>query len=95
MATKGKTVPVAYVTKWAATRGIIVLRNAKRSDSYPDRLWLNHAHVGPKDWTEDRPEAERRWREAVTKASMAARKKAEALLDLSMGAPKYDDKGGA
>lgn len=89
-----KTVPVAYVTRWAATRGIVVMRGRSVSDS--GRLWDGfHAH-SPKDWTTDKDEAERRWRLAVTKAGMAARRKAEALLDMALGAPKYDDtKAGA
>lgn len=90
--TERKTVALAYVTKWAATRGIVVVMDAETgtTDNFGTYLWLHHSLVGPNHWTDDLNVAERRWREAVKKAQKAAQKKAKALGALLKGPAQYE-----
>jgi hypothetical protein len=87
-----KTVPVAYVTKWATTAGILVLRDVELSDVAPGSLWHLHGHIRPSDWTEDRVTAEGRWRQAMAKTADAAEKKAKRLRAAAALAPKYTER---
>ena len=88
---KKTIVPVAYVTKYATTAGILVVRGAERSGMFPERLWLNHGHILPSDWTEDKAEAEMRWHAALLKAAAQAEKKAARLRAAASHAPKYSE----
>lgn len=94
MATDRKTVPIAYITKWATTAGIAVRRDVEISTVDPNSLWLGQSHISPKHWTEDKAEAEKRWRAAVRKEAVRLRKRAEEMEATASGAPKYDDKAG-
>lgn len=85
-----KTIPVAYVTKWAASSGITVIRDAVTTESGALKKQRGLLYVLAKDWTTDKAEAEKRWRVAVTKAATLVRRKAERLESEAMGAPKYD-----
>jgi hypothetical protein len=81
---------LAYVTKWATTRGIIVVRNAETTDS--GALSKGFLWAGPNHWTTDRVTAEGRWRKAMQKAADLAQKKADRLRRAVALAPKYEDK---
>lgn len=85
-----KPVPIAYVTRWAATRGIVVMRGATLTDA--GRLWDGfHSHA-QSDWTIDRTVAEGRWRKALAKAASAAQKKADNLRAAAILPPKYTER---
>jgi hypothetical protein len=84
-------VPVAYVTKWAVTRGIVVWKDAKETESgwlYPKKGWMG---VAFKQWTEDKAIAEERYREALLKASQGAFKKMKAMEKAINAPPKYTE----
>lgn len=85
-----ETVPIAYVTKWAATRGIIVYRDASISER--GYLWTGFQSIPPREWTEDKASAEARWRMAVMKSAQNAEKKAAKLRASLTRAPKYVDR---
>lgn len=72
-----RTVPVAYVTKWATTRGIVVVRDAEITDG--GYYWTGSLCIPSSQWTEDRAEAERRWRKAMEKERARLVKKQAAL----------------
>lgn len=86
-----KTVPVAYVTKWAATRGIVVKRDAVKSDNFPDHIRMGHALIRPEQWTSDKAEAEVRYRKALAAKADAATKQAKRLIAAMSAPPKYEE----
>lgn len=86
----GQVVAVAYVTRWATTRGILVVRQARRSDSFPDCLRHGGALIQPSQWTTDRAEAETRYRAALMKAERAAFRKHVELVQAINAPPKYE-----
>lgn len=86
-----KTVPVAYVTKWTTTRGILVVRGKPRSDNFTDHLRVGPSLIRPNDWTTDKAEAETRYRAALDRAYTSATKKAKALKAAINAPPKYED----
>lgn len=88
---KRRTVPVAYVTKWATTRGIVVVRDAERSESFPECLILRVGFMHQREWTEDRAEAERRWRKAMEKERARLVKKQAALAQALKDGPRWED----
>lgn len=96
MSDEAKKVPIAYVTKWATTAGILVVRDA---ETYADG-WLgsrrsSFAHsifVGPKHWTTDRGIAEERWGEAIRKAIKAAERKVAKLKSDAAAGPKVTER---
>ncbi len=88
--TDKKTVPVAYVTKWATTEGITIFRDAEVTAS--GALSLRYIWVPPAHWTEDRATAEGRWRKAMSKAADAAEKKAKRLRAAAALPPKYTER---
>jgi hypothetical protein len=84
-----RVVPVAYVTKWAATAGIRVVRDAEETEGgYLSKkmLW-----VVRNDWTEDKAEAETRYRARIDTARKAAQRKVEKLTALYKAEPKYTE----
>lgn len=85
----GRIVPVAYVTKWAATAGIHIVRNAKMLPS--GSLLSPWAHVRPLDWTEDKAEAEARYRAKIDAARQSAERKVKKLEALYRADPKYTE----
>lgn len=87
---KTPTVSLAYVTKWATTRGIVVVRDADLTERLA--IWKGSIYVPSAHWTRDRDEAERRWRDAVKKAAILAQKKADRLSAMANGAPKYEER---
>ena len=89
-----KTVPVAYVTKWATTRGILVVRGAEEYKADFGAVYLSRddgLFVGPKQWTTDKAEAEERYRKALKRARDSALKKAQALRSAIEAPPKYSE----
>jgi hypothetical protein len=95
--TERKTVRLAYVTRWAATRGIVVVMDAEvyRPPGATDgREYLTKHGTNLFEmsghWTDNLDVAERRWREAVKKAHKAAQKKAKALGELLKGPAQYE-----
>lgn len=90
-----RIVPVAYVTKWATTVGIRIVRDAmpvrsgalyKESDGGVPSIY-----VPEKDWTEDKAEAEARYRAKVDAARQSAERKAKKMEALYKAAPKYTE----
>lgn len=88
--TERKTVPLAYVTKWAATRGIVVVKGGHEAEGgyFDNGPWM---FVSPSQWTTDRAEAEARYRAALLRASQAAFKKHSALVAAINAPPKYEE----
>ena len=60
MTPEGRIVPLAYVTKYAESRGIITVRGA-RTDETGCYLVASLMFVRPGDWTEDKAVAEKRY----------------------------------
>lgn len=90
----GRVVPVAYVTKWALTAGIKVVKNAEEvsgTDYGSVYLKKGHMFVTAKDWTEDREEAMERWRKAMTKEHMRLLNKAEDVGKRLLQAPPFTE----
>lgn len=88
--TERRIVPLAYVTKWSATRGIVVVMDAKVTRLGALSGSGTSLYVSPAHWTDDLDVAEKRLREAVTKAHKAAQKKATALRNLLDGPAQYE-----
>lgn len=88
----GQLVAVAYVTKWATTRGIVVVRQAETHTSASGVVYLCHGAglIEPKAWTTDKAEAEKRWDAAMWKAHNAAKAKADRLAKQVFQGPKYE-----
>jgi hypothetical protein len=84
---KERIIPVAYVTRWAATEGIRIVRGAEVTDR--GALFARDLYVNAKDWTEDKTEAEARHRAKIEAARKAAARMLKALEVLAMAAPKY------
>lgn len=87
--TRSRVVPVAYVTKWATTAGIITAKRHETSESFPDCLRFEGSLMRPSEWTEDKALAEERWRHAMKKAHEATVKKAERLAEQILAGPKW------
>lgn len=85
-----KTIPVAYVTQWATTRGIRIIHNGEVSKN--GYLYCGFISIPQSAWTEDRIVAEDRWRKEMTKAADVAQKKADRLRAAVALPPKYDTK---
>jgi hypothetical protein len=84
-----RVVPVAYVTRWAATTGIRVVRDAEETvGGYLSKKML---FVGRNDWTEDKAEAEVRYRAKIDTARKSAQRKVEKLTALYKAEPKYTE----
>lgn len=85
-----RTVRVAYVTKWATTRGIFVVTSGTAKGGY-----LKAAHgwsslfVNARHWTESQEEAEHRYRLELDKAIAAALRKVAALRMRRSSDPVY------
>lgn len=88
-----KTIPVAYVTKWAKTAGITVVPNAETSDTFPEYLRFYGGLIGPKHWTTDKAVAEERWRQAVETEARRLKLAAKKYEALAKGAPVYAKEG--
>jgi hypothetical protein len=86
-----RTVPVAYVTKWAVTRGILVVKNATTAGDDGEYLRNSRLFAGPTQWTEDREVASGRWRKAMEKARVAAARKAAKLADRFVQPPPFTE----
>lgn len=85
-----RIVPIAYVTKWAATAGIRVIRNAEGTESGCLRKGIS-LFVSPLDWTEDKAEAEVRYRAKIDSARRSAERKVKKLEALYKAEPKYTE----
>jgi hypothetical protein len=85
-----KRIPIAYVTKWATTRGILVIRDGGVSEG--GYLYCGFISVPQSHWTEDRAVAEGRWRKAMQKAADLAQKKADRLRSAVALSPKYTER---
>jgi hypothetical protein len=88
-----EVIPVAYVTKWAKTRGVVVWENALVtgagavvSSNYGRG---SHAYVSAKEWTTDKAVAEERWRQAVETEAKRLKLAAKKYEALAKGAPVY------
>lgn len=88
-----KVVSVAYVTKWATTRGILVVRGAEEhtSDDGTKYLTKRMMFVSPKHWTTDKAEAEERYRSELIRAERAALKRHKAAVAAINAPPKYSE----
>jgi hypothetical protein len=91
-----RKVPVAYVTKWATTRGILVVKGADGwttdgEEYLTGRESGSGLFVAPAHWTEDKDKAELRYRAVLLKASQAAFKKHKALVAAINAPPKYTE----
>lgn len=85
-----KTIPIAYVTKWAKTQGILTWTDAKASDGgylYRAGKWMVSATS--KHWTTDKAVAEERWRQAVETEAKRLKLAAKKYEALAKGAPVY------
>lgn len=77
-----RVVPIAYVTKYAETRGIIVVRGAKTGEGhYAEALNVKGHLYGPKDWTEDLAKAQHRHKANLRRYLHLALKRVKALQD--------------
>lgn len=85
-----RKVPLAYVTKWAATKGILVVRDA---ETYSEGKYLTKGalFVWPKDWTEDKEYAEERYRAALKRKAAAALAQVGRLEAAALATPKYEE----
>lgn len=89
--TERRKVAVAYVTTWATTRGILVVKDAETYETYLTKKSPGvHLFVSASKWTEDKAEAETRYRAALTRAYQSAMRKAKALKSAINAAPKYE-----
>lgn len=86
-----RTVKVAYVTKWAGS--IAVWRGAKTDGHFltHEAGLMRGGMVNKDHWTEDRTEAERRWRENRSKEIKAAERKLNAAAKALRDGPTWDD----
>lgn len=89
-----EVIPVAYVTKWARTRGIEIWEGGKINASgkfllHPAFGHGSSAAIGPKHWTTDKAVAEGRWRQAVETEAKRLKLTAKKYEALSKGAPVY------
>jgi hypothetical protein len=84
-------IPVAYVTKWAKTTGIITVPNPELAMAFSDGQHLRFAggYIPPKHWTTDKAVAEERWRQAVETEAKRLKLAAKKYEALSKGAPVY------
>jgi hypothetical protein len=89
--TERKKVPLAYVTRWAATRGIEVVRDGQCSEMFPDHFRWNGSLIHPNHWTTDKAEAEKRYRAALTRAYQSSMRKAKTLKAAINAPPKYTE----
>jgi hypothetical protein len=85
-----RIIAVAYVTKWAATRGIVVYRNVSVSEG--GYLWTGWQAIPECHWSENAQTAEGRWRQAIQREAQKAEKRAAALRDMLVRTPKYMDR---
>lgn len=89
-----RKVPVAYVTKYAETRGIVVVRDAEETeggalsagDFSGSSLWVAKGH-----WTEDKAIAEERYRAALRRALNSAEEKVRRIQAALDAPPKYEE----
>lgn len=92
-----KVVKVAYVTKWAKTRGVVVWENARVAGAgavVPSNYGRgSHAYVSAKGWTTDKALAEERWRQVVETEAKRLKLAAKKYEALSKGAPVYAKEG--
>jgi diphthamide biosynthesis methyltransferase len=92
-----RIVPVAYVTQWATTQGITVIKQAEEvsGDDYTDRYltkrYASRLWVGSSHWTEDREVAIQRWRKEMEKAKASALKKAKKIEAALAGEPPFTE----
>lgn len=84
-----EVIPVAYITKWAKTAGIIAVPNAETSPTFPESLRFSCSLVQPKHWTTDKAVAEERWRQAVETEAKRLKLAAKKYEALAKGAPVY------
>jgi len=81
--------PIVYVTKWAKTRGIVVMEDVEVAGGY---IYFGGIYL-PRDntnhWTTDKAVAEERWRQAVEKEAKRLKLAAKKYEALSKGAPVY------
>lgn len=78
-------------TRWASTRGLVVVRNASMSDVAPGWLSVGMGCFKPTEWTVSKPVAEGRWRKALAKAAESAERKAQRPRKAATGAPPYEE----
>lgn len=90
-----RIIPVAYVTKWAASRGILVVHSGEyvpRDGGDDGYLSKGVLFVHPNNWTDDKDVAVSRWRKALN-AKIASHKKAIAKLgEALMGDAPFKEK---
>lgn len=84
-----RTIPVAYVTKWATTAGIRIVRNARVTDM--GAISSGFLYASAKDWTADKVIAEARYRAKIDAARQSAERKVKKLEALYKAAPKYTE----
>jgi hypothetical protein len=85
-----QTIPIAYVTKWATTVGIRIIRDGEVTP-LGAIMKVGGLYATKNDWTEDKVEAESRYRVMIDSARKAAQRKVEKLAALYRAAPKYTE----
>lgn len=85
-----RIVPVAYVTKWATTAGIRIVRDGEATE-LGSLMKRGGLYVHKNHWTEDKAEAEARYRAQIDAARQSAERRAEKLEALYKAAPKYTE----
>lgn len=84
-----RIVPIAYVTTWATTAGIRIVRDAEVTES--NALSKGHLYVSATDWSEDKAEAEARCRSKLDAAIKSAERKVDKLRKAYLAEPKYTE----
>ena len=85
-----REVKLAYVTKYAVTRGIIIVRDATTNE---DGRYLSKRplFIGPAAWTEDKAEAEKRFLSAINRKIASAEKQISALKAKAIAGAPYEE----
>lgn len=94
--TERKTVPVAYVTKWAQTMGILVWKDAELSEGrylYRQKRKgdVSHVSVSANHWTTDKAVAEGRYLAALKKQEKALVQKLKSVRQAWSDGPRFTE----
>lgn len=88
-----RDVPVAYVTKWATTRGILVVKGAETHVGQNGAVYLTKGalFVDARHWTEDKDEAERRYAAALKRRERALGENLKAIRQAISDGSRYTE----
>lgn len=85
-----RKVPVAYVTKYAGTRGVVVVRDAY-TDEDGRYLVKRLLVISPNDWTEDKSIAEELHRADLKRELNSFEEKVNRIQAALDAPPKYEE----